>query len=232
MTAIRLILQFALRNPETNLFWDGVHRVPYFGFDTRGNPSIGMYNEASENWKPSWSKDPKFFESFEVCETLWNRYVMDREIYPFDIDGAEVPKELEMVKFQTTTARNYIASDELSKSPFDYFMRKDQKYYMTKMRLCLGSKFHDAYEELVLYEQDYTDYKFACSLKKSFRQYTNSQQKLFDYKYARNILFLKNEQDLILAKMLVADGLTNVVDLISFRPLYMEENDGTLNQKI
>ena len=62
--------------------------------------------------------------------------------------------------------------------------------------------------------------------------YTNSQQKLFDYKYARNILFLKNEQDLILAKMLVADGLTNVVDLISFRPLYMEENDGTLNQKI
>jgi len=216
MSQIRLSYKFAIRDRKTNLFWDGGHCPPYFGVNFRGDPTIGMYTKESENWKMNWAEEPVLFDNELQTKKLVLRYLIDAESFP----NMCLSSDIEIVKFQTTCAKNYLVSDEISIVP--YIIDK-QEFLTTKIHLCFGSVFHDAYIDL-LSSDDNTSYQYACGTKKHIGRYIKSGQNLFKYAYHRRVLFLKNADDLMLAKMLVSDGFTKTMNLLSFGPSFMDED--------
>lgn len=216
MNRVRLSYQFAIRDRKTKLFWDGGHCPPYFGVNYRGDPTIGVYTRASENWKLNWSITPTLFDNEEYTRKLILRYLVDAECFPKGIST-----DLEIVRFQITTTRNYLASDELGTIPYSI----DKNELMPiKIHLCLGNSFYSGYLEFISFEENDRDqYQYACRLRTHIINYTQPDQKLFDYEYHRGILFLKTASDLMLAQLLIGNDLTNAVNLSSFGPSFIDE---------
>lgn len=217
MHKVRLSYQFAIRDRKTKLFWDGGHCPPYFGVSYRGDPTMGVYTRQSENWKLNWSSTPILFDSEEHTRKLILRYLVDADSFP---NG--VSTDLEIVKFQTTTTINYLAYDDLGN--VKYSISQDE-FMAMKIHLCLGNSFYSAWSEFNSFcETNREEYQYACGLKKHIRHYMNPNQKLFEYEYHRGILFLKNSNDLMLAQLLIGDGLTKVINLLSFGPSFIDED--------
>jgi hypothetical protein len=214
MDKIKLSYQFAIRDPKTGLFWDGEHRPPYIGFDFRGKPELGIYGKTSENHKFCWSIDPTFFGEL-AADALYQRYMIDLSVYPEDADGSKLPTKLEIVKFQITETRNYRALDDM----FCYVPSiKEEYFFLTKMSLMHGTIFRVACDFLIDDGQNIKEYGYAILLPKHLFRYVRKDHALFTYEYFNRVLFLKTDNDYMLAQMAIND-FTTVVDLVSLWPV-------------